>query len=158
MQRAHHFAHIKMTEFCPHGTFSITTQDRIVYVDATGPFNKELIRSFDTALQHCVRPLVGKPWAEVAILRLESAYTPAALIELEQSMCRRSSEGMVAIAVVFIEAESRLLIEHQLHSVFSQFGCLSYAFFDDIGPASHWCNKRMSAAVALSHTDSKQVG
>ena len=154
-QSALHFVHVKMTEFYPHGSFSITVQDRNLFVDATGPFNKELIRNFDQAMQRCAHPLAGKPWTEVAILRFESAYTPAALDELKASISRRISEQMVAIAIVFIEAESRLLIEHQLHSVLNQFESLSYAFFDDIETASQWCNDQLAS---LSLDASKQVG
>ncbi|WP_026376138.1 hypothetical protein [Aestuariibacter salexigens] len=127
-------------KFIPHGTFSIERQGQLLLVDATGPFNHELISQLSDDLSEHEQALHHRPWVELAVMRCESAYTPEALNDLLTSMQRRHHNNMRAIAIQFEQPQSRLLTEHQLTSVLSKIAGLRFQFFDELEIAMDWCH------------------
>jgi|TARA_R110000868_G_scaffold144619_1_gene363913 hypothetical protein len=133
-----------MQRFKEHGKFEIKRGDQLLFLDATGPFNGELITMLMEGLQEHVDALSPLPWAEVAIMREESAYTPEALVLLTQSIAKRIEQNLRAIAIQFDNPTSRQLTEYQLTTVFSQFKQLSFAFFDSNEDAKDWCLQQLA--------------
>ena len=135
---------IAMSKFLQHGQFSLERQGQLLLVDATGPFNHELIEQLNVELAQHEAVLSNRPWVELAVMRSESAYTPEALNDLLASMQRRHHNNMRAIAVQFEQPQSRMLTEHQLRQVFAQVSGLRCEFFDDLDDAMAWCQVRLN--------------
>ena len=136
-----------MDKFIQHGSYRIDIVDGILLVDATGPFNEELVELFDLDLRYYVEKLNGSQWVELAVLRMESAYTPDALHTLSQSIKWRVNQGMCAIAILFVDATARSLAEHQLTHTFKKYPELHFEFFTSQPKAMMWCKKHHIAIV-----------
>jgi len=133
-----------MDRFIQHGNFHIDITDGVLVVDATGPFNQELIEQFNKDLSQYVDQLCDTEWVELAVLRLESAYTPDALQELSKSIQWRVSKGMRAIAILFVDPSARILSEHQLTHTFKKYPLLEFAYFDSKQAATDWCQLKQT--------------
>ncbi|NMH59175.1 hypothetical protein [Alteromonas ponticola] len=130
--------------FWAHGSYEVKKEGQILLVDACGPFNRETIFSLDKDLISFVGQLRHAPWAEIATLKNESAYTPEALEELAKSFQDRVRNNLIAIAILFKDIESRTLSEYQLTSIFKQCDGLDWLFCESIESARDWCNRALS--------------
>ncbi|PKF62976.1 hypothetical protein CW745_06000 [Psychromonas sp. psych-6C06] len=54
----------------------------MLIIDATGPFNEELILHCQHSLMACIKVLEVKPWKQVVILHKMSLFTPEAELAL----------------------------------------------------------------------------
>jgi len=44
-----------LVNFIEHGIFEVKIEDELLLVDATGPFNKELLIQYENALESCIQ-------------------------------------------------------------------------------------------------------
>ncbi|MDG1752522.1 MAG: hypothetical protein P8I03_12810, partial [Thalassotalea sp.] len=91
--------------FTEHGVFEVKIEDKILLVDATGPFNEELILQYEKSLESCIKYLETSKWNQIITLRQFSLFTPEAEQKLTQTLKKRRSRGLVACAVVLKNIE-----------------------------------------------------
>ncbi|MCW8091587.1 hypothetical protein [Alteromonas sp. ASW11-130] len=133
--------------FWAHGNYELKKDSNILYVTASGPFNRETIIALKRDLPKVINELSGSPWGEIAVLKNECAYTPEALEELLKSFQDRTRKNLVAIAIVFQEAECRALARYQLESIFKLCTYLKWKFCEDIQSARSWCDAILSGSA-----------
>ena len=87
-------------KFEEHGVYEMKVEGDLLLVDATGPFNEELINSYRYALESCIHFLEIKQWNQIITLHEMSLFTPEAEEALTQSLIDRKSRGLVFCGVV----------------------------------------------------------
>jgi hypothetical protein len=87
-------------QFEQHGVYTVKVEDSILIVDATGPFNAELIAAYRCDVDACIQALSHAAWGQIIVLQDLSLFTPEAEQALERSVEFRKQNGLVASAVV----------------------------------------------------------
>jgi len=97
-----------------HGLFEVKIEGKLLLVDATGPFNKELLIQYEKALDTCIRTLEVSEWNQVITLHQLSLFTPEAEQVLTNTVINRRSRGLIACAIVLMNVEGESLIKTQM--------------------------------------------
>ena len=100
--------------FVAHGNYVIKNSDDQLVIEASGPFNIEIIEEFGQALKKVVPNFTNKTWHQIIILHAESIFTP----ETEAALCKtlkyRVDHGLAFSAVVIKASACKVLIEKQI--------------------------------------------
>ena len=120
--------------FAEHGVFRVEVIDGDLIVDATGPFNEQLIRKYNKALQSSILCLKGTRWAQIIVLHGMSLFTPEAERELCNTLQDRKNNGLVLSAVVCGDVEYKALIADQMSRCYHRVG-IEHDFFDTLTEA-----------------------
>ncbi|XQW84967.1 hypothetical protein ACOYR1_17875 [Thalassotalea piscium] len=121
-------------KFNEHGHFSIQNNGAHLIIDATGPFNLQVMNSFQRSLVAHTQDLSKKSWGQIIIMNGTSIFTPEAEQHLCETLVTRQKHGLFFSAVVHCHAQYKHLIEHQLSKCYQQYA-IRHAFFDDIKTA-----------------------
>ncbi len=62
--------------FVEHGSYHVYTTEKVFHVDATGPFNDELIKRYREDLELCVGKLERDCWGHMVTFRDLSLFVP----------------------------------------------------------------------------------
>lgn len=81
-------------KFTEHGIFEIKIEADLLLVDATGPFNEELIKSYQHSLEACIQVLEVTHWNQIITLHQMSVFTPDAEQSLTKTLINRKSRGL----------------------------------------------------------------
>lgn len=125
--------------FAEHGIFEVKVEGNCLFVDATGPFNEELTKHYQSAIEVCIEKLEASSWDQVITLRHLSLFTPEAEAVLINTLVNRKKRGLKNCAVVLIDIEGKSLITHQMHKIYQTAG-VKHEFFESIKQAKHWLN------------------
>ena len=120
-----------------HGRYKIETRGRVLSVDATGPYNEEIVYEYRRELIASVEALAPDPWSMLVILHAESVFTPAAEMELTKLIKWRITKGMNKVGLVFIQPIGSEVIESQMSRIYDTAG-VEHAYFDTIDNARVW--------------------
>lgn len=120
-----------------HGKFSVKVADKLLIVEATGPFNEEIVVPFARQIESCVTELESGSWNQIVILHKMSVFTPAAEKAFIQTLIDRKARGLVASAVVIAEDYGRNMIEVQMHRCYQTAG-VKDAYFNSKEDARAW--------------------
>jgi len=123
--------------FMEHGLFEVKIEDKLLLVDATGPFNEELLIQYEKALESCIQTLEVSEWNQIITLHQLSLFTPEAEQVLTNTVINRSSRGLMACAIVLIDAEGESLIKTQMSRCYNRAG-VKYNFTTSIHNAKKW--------------------
>lgn len=130
--------------FPRHGKFSVEVDAQMLVVNATGPFNEELVRDYKMAVDAAVAHLSeGSGWGQVIVLEKESLFTPDAERVLVQSLKNRKRSGLKASAVVLMEnVTGRSLIKQQMSGAYKKAG-IEFTFSETINSAKAWLSSHL---------------
>ena len=128
-------------KFEQHGIYAVKVENSILIVDATGPFNAELIAAYRRDVDACIKALSQSTWGQVIVLHDLSLFTPEAEQALEASLNFRKQHGLVASAVVCDSPYK--MVKKQMAEIYDAVE-LDYAFFEDIDAAKQWLQKRFA--------------
>ena len=103
--------------FEKHGVYSLKVIGQVLIVDATGPFNDELVVCYNNALEACIQQLESSCWGQIVTLHEQSLFTPDAERTLNSSLKRRKERGLRASAVVCKSPYS--LVQSQIDRIYS---------------------------------------
>jgi len=123
--------------FTEHGVFEVKIEDKILLIDATGPFNEELIIQYEKALESCIKNLETSTWNQIVTLHKFSLFTPEAEQKLTQTLKNRSSRRLKACAVVLINIEGGSLIKSQMSRCYNKAG-VKHEFTTSVHDAKKW--------------------
>ena len=120
-----------------HGIFKVKADDKLLLVDARGPFNEELMLSYEADLELCIQQLEKSKWNQIIILRNLSLLTPEAEQAGIKSLINRKLRGLNVSAVVLIDIEGESLLKGQLNRIY-QISGIKHQFFTSIQDARKW--------------------
>jgi hypothetical protein len=120
-----------------HGQYDIQIQGRILLVDATGPFNEAIVKSYLGDLQTAVETLAPEPWALLAVFHDVSLFTPEAEAELIRVTRWRVGKGLSRCALTLIDIVGAEIVKDQLSRIYAAAG-LEFEFFERIDDARQW--------------------
>lgn len=123
--------------FMEHGVFEVKVDGNLLLVDATGPFNEELIVQYKKALETCIQTLEVSQWNQVIVLHQLSLFTPEAEQVLTNTVINRKSRGLNACAVVLMNVEGESLIKNQMSRCYER-ARVKYNFTSSIEDANKW--------------------
>lgn len=132
------------TQFEAHGTWNISSEDRVLVIEGTGPWNLESLQQSVKLVEPFVQRLQGKPWAAMVILHGECIYVPAAGKKLTEILQNESAIGRVASALLVNDCFSPNFAKEHISHIYDK-GRHPYAFFDDIDLARNWIEVQLNA-------------
>ena len=128
-------------EFKPHGSMQLEQSGFLNVLEATGPFNKELVVAADAAQESLYASLVQKGrWGTVLIFRESALASLEALAEISVILMRRKSQGYapVAVALVFVpEVEGGTLMQSHYLKAYQNAG-IDGRIFSNEADAKEW--------------------
>ena len=94
-------------------------QDRILLIDAYGPWNREAAVYFGRELRRNVREHIGKnEWGMIAFIHGDGLYTPDALEILKELHVWRIDNGLRRVAIVHDTNTASQVTENQFNRVY----------------------------------------
>lgn len=123
--------------FEEHGIFQLKVENKILHVDATGPFNEELINHYNKSLEKCIQLLEDDKWNQVIVLHQMSLFTPEAEEALTKTLIERKSRGLSNCAVVIEDVDCKMLVKEQLGHCYDRAN-IRYEFFTSSDIALKW--------------------
>ncbi|MCP4023037.1 MAG: hypothetical protein GY729_14445 [Desulfobacteraceae bacterium] len=125
-----------------HGIYTIELRDRILYVDATGPFNEDAVKEYQKDLTAYIKKLSQHSWALCAVFRNESLFTPDAEEEMMAVTLWRKKMGMKAVAVIFNDIKGLNILKAQMERIYNTADIHHAFFYDsDFSRAFSWLSK-----------------
>lgn len=124
-------------QFSCHGIYEVKVEDGILFVDATGPFNEELINSYRQAIEKCIQIVEAHSWNQIIVLHDMSLFTPEAELALTESLINRKSRKLNASAVVFVDIEGEIIIKQQMSKAYNT-AKVQHEYFTSIEEAKIW--------------------
>ena len=115
--------------FKEHGVFEIENETKLLVVDATGPFNEELLKRYNEALESCIQLLEVSQWRQVITLHHMSLFTPEAEKVLIDTLIKRKSRGLLAGYIILEDVEFKPWVKEQLTRCYS-IARVELHFFD----------------------------
>lgn len=123
--------------FIEHGLFEVKIEDKLLLVDATGPFNEELLLQYEYAIESCIQNLEISKWNQIITLHQLSLFTPEAEQILTNTVINRRARGLIACAIVLINVEGESLIKAQMSRCYNLAG-VKHNFSTSIHDANKW--------------------
>ena len=114
--------------FVAHGNYVIKNSNEPLVIEASGPFNIEIIEKLDEELQKVVPRFSNKTWHQIIILNEVSVFTPEAETALCKTLKYRIDHGLVFSAVVIKTSVCEALIEMQISRCYKKLN-IPYQFF-----------------------------
>ena len=127
-------------KFEEHGIFEIKVEGNLLLVDATGPFNEELIIHYKKSIESCIQKLEVSQWKQIITLHQMSLFTPEAEEALTQTLINRKNRSLVACGVVIADVDGKTLVKEQMSRCY-QRAEVKYQYFNSINEAKNWLNQ-----------------
>lgn len=124
-------------KFEQHGIYAVEVKGKVMIVDAQGPFNDELVKSYTQAVKSAVMHLSGEAWGQIIILRGLSLFTPDAEQLLYDVTVWRKEHNLSASAVLMLNTEAKELVRSQISRIYEK-ASIEYGFYEDIESAMTW--------------------
>jgi len=126
----------------PHGSGDLSLENRVIFVDAFGPWNREAVMEFDQKLKKLYNSrLKGELWAMIARLNGVGLFTPDSIPFLRDLHQWRVSAGLRHLAIVHDKRKlSNDITEYQLRQIYevASRGLCEERFFYNIDDARKW--------------------
>jgi hypothetical protein len=127
--------------FKPHGSMQLEQSGFLNVLEATGPFNKELVVAADAAQENLYESLAQKGrWGTVLIFRESALVSLEALAEISAILKRRKTQGYAPVAVALVfgpEVEGGALIQSHYLKAYQGAG-IDGRIFSNEADAKAW--------------------
>lgn len=129
--------------FSEHGQYLISKDHKVLFVDATGPWNLEAAQYFDQQIRESVRRwFQDTQWAMIALLHGQGVYTDESTSILEELHVWRVENGLRHIAIVYSQdsQQSATVTEFQFNSIYKRekTGLCETKYFSSLKDAIDW--------------------
>ncbi len=125
-----------MTTLLP-GSYAISHQDNIMFIDARGPFDEEFAKQYQKDIERVTKELSCKPWGSLVTFYGNGVFTPDAEAQLVETTKFRISKGLIANAAVFLESNHADLQQIQLRRVYQKYR-IPFHVFSNVEHAKNW--------------------
>ena len=120
-----------------HGNYTIEVKDKVLIVDAHGPFTKEIMEQYKEDIKKVTHYFTESPWGSLVTYYGNGVFTPEAEEALVKITNYRVNRGMIANATVFIDSANADLQQMQLSRVYQNCNVVFHVF-SDINHANQW--------------------
>jgi len=124
-----------------HGQYKLNFKNNILYVEAQGPFNKEVLANYHHDIETLITQFTAnnkvKKWALLAVFHGNSILTPEAESALIITAKFRAQHGMIASANIFKDSIHIDLQQTQFARIYQKAKVKSH-FFSDEKSAKNW--------------------
>jgi hypothetical protein len=121
--------------FKPHGSMQLQQSGQLNILEATGPFNTELVIAADAAQEELYASLAKKGrWGTVLIFRENALASLDAVAQITTILLRRSEQGYVPVAVALVAdqtVEGGAFMQPLYLNAYKKAGIQSRTFFDE---------------------------
>lgn len=91
------------TAFSPHGEVALRFEDQILYYDATGPFNTEVVECLARAQAEFLQQIEPQgPWGSMAVCKISAVMGPECLARYQAMMSTPRSAKKTPVATAFV--------------------------------------------------------
>lgn len=139
------------TLFPAHGSFSLAISKQLLLVDLHGPWNIELVLSYQRELDKAAEILhAGGPWAVVAHVFTSTLFTPEAMNSMRMK-AQHQGAALQRIATAFVispEVEGYRLMDRTLLQMYA--GSQAFCIFEEQAPAMSWATEQIENANAIA--------
>ena len=125
-------------EYPAHGSYTIEKNERIMLINAQGPFNDITTEQYQQDFKTLISQMSGKAWALLLSINADGIFIPEAEQRLKDTTQYRMENGMVAIAVVITDSRPYTdMLQMQLQRIYQSCD-LTFNFFSDTENAKNW--------------------
>jgi len=123
--------------FNEHGVFKISVEAKLLFIDATGPFNEESVKHYNKDLESCIVQLEASQWNQIVSFHKMSIFTPEAEGRLTETLIKRRSRGLIACAVILADVDYKSSVKEQLSRCYRSAE-VEHQYFDSMAKAQQW--------------------
>ncbi len=127
--------------FAPHGSMVLAVADRLNVIEATGPFNIQLVTAGDQVQEKLDAELQAKgQWATLLVFRQSAMASFEVFAEIENILKRRLTKGIQPLAVAIVlhpSVEGATLMAPFYLKAYTNAG-LNTRVFEDEPTAREW--------------------
>ncbi|MBB6479370.1 hypothetical protein [Spirochaeta isovalerica] len=129
--------------YSAHGHYEISVENKILFIEAYGPWNLEAAEEFDRIVREQVTVhLTGSPWAMIARLHGQGIYTPDSIPLLQELHMWRIASGLTHIAIIHENREDAGtgITEKQFNTIYKADPdrLCEERYFKDLDDAKTW--------------------
>jgi hypothetical protein len=138
-------------EFKPHGSFGLHRDGQLIVVEATGPWNIELIQQYARDVLPVIKEISADgPWGSIVIVKGSILFTTEAAAALREAGFRNAkSSGRVAVSyVVTADVEGAVFAPTIIKHIYE--GLNPWSIFADLGDAMVWMRAQLAAHRAAA--------
>lgn len=132
--------------FLLHGEFNVSFTEKILYVEACGPFNLEAVKGYAADIEALGDKLPGY-WGQLNIMQGNCLFTPDAALELNALIKRRLELGLCCIAFIIPDIQAKVIMHQQLVAAY-QTVSIKCEFFEQRSEAELWLSQQLSHQAA----------
>jgi hypothetical protein len=142
-------ANVQTGKFAQHGLVELWMSDNIVYYEATGPFNTELVDSLAIAQRDFL--LQKRPsgaWASIGILRVSALSSPDGIARYHAIMAAPKPDNMVPLATAFVidpTVEGHIIMAPHYARIYQQIN-RPFRIFEQLADAQAWAQQMLDEA------------
>lgn len=133
-----------------HGHYQLNFENNILYVEAQGPFNKEVLANYHQDIERLITKITTEnknaKWALLAIFHGNSILTPEAESALITTAKYRAQHGMIASANIFKNSIHTDLQQTQFARIYQEAKVRNH-FFSDEKSAKSWLKSYLKEKV-----------
>ena len=123
--------------FQEHGEFSLEIDGKVLIIEGTGPFNKEIVAQYKAETEACIANLEHSSWYQLLTLHEMCLFTPDAEKALMDTIIDRHARGMVACAVNIRKDSCTNMVMEQISRCYMKVG-VEHQYFTDKADAKAW--------------------
>ncbi|SET72279.1 hypothetical protein [Thalassotalea agarivorans] len=112
------------------GTYKLNVTDNILFVEARGPFDEDVVKQFSQEAQSSAHQFNGRRWGSIVTYYGKGIFTPDAEEALISLTKHRVEHGMVANASILLETNHGDLQQMQLQRVYQACNVQFHTFCD----------------------------
>jgi len=124
-------------EFKEHGVFQVHVEAKVLFIDATGPFNEESVKQYNIALESCIKQLEASLWNQIVTFHQMSIFTPKAEELLTKTLIKRRSRGLTCCAAILCDVDFISSVKEQMSRCYLSAG-VEHQYFDSMVKAQQW--------------------
>ena len=137
------------SRFAPHGQVKIWPEGSLVFLDLTGPFNREFFSSLLVLNESLYSELKGNgPFVEIAFFHESMLMPPDALVEFGSILLKRRESNISPLATAWVIGEEVIDSIIMLPLFEKKFVDASRPFqvFNSLSEATAWARELLSSS------------
>lgn len=138
------------TAFSPHGEVTLRFEDKILYYDAIGPLNTEVIECLAQAQKAFLTQFRPQgPWGSMGLFRVSAMMGPQCLERYAAMMAAPKPPGATPVATAFVMApdvDGHRLMAPLYAKIYADIG-RPFCAVETLDEGRAWIRQRLAAAA-----------
>ena len=142
---------VPIKKFQPHGCIDIWMEGDLLYYEATGPFNTELVDALAVAQADILKNITAtRPWASISCVKQCVLMSPDAMTRYAEIMRIPKPEGKTPVATAFVigpEVEGRDIVAPHFVKIYADIE-RPMQIFETLEDAKRWAQDMIAGALS----------